>query len=75
MDSTHVIALIASNIMVRNQLAVSMTPKGERSALMESLGDPIEEAKQLIEQVMSDEPAMPDAPNTRGGMPSEPVGG
>lgn len=74
MDSTHVIALIASNLMVRNQLAVAacMT-EGERKRALDMLGDPIEEARELIRQVMSDEPKLPAAPNTmaRGGVPEQ----
>lgn len=73
MDSAHVIALIAAVLQMRNQLAVTAAPKSEREAIAAALGDPIEEAKQLIEQVMSDELALPDAPNTKGGMPSAAV--
>src|SRR6185437_11210713 len=60
MDSTHVIALIAANLMVRN-------------AVIASLGDPIDEAKDLIRSVMSDEPKLPEAPNTmaRRGLPPD----
>ena len=76
MDSTHVIALIASNLMVRNQLAIGAAKNSaERASLVEALADPIEEARQIIEQVMSDEPVMPDAPNTKGGRQSAAVNG
>lgn len=74
MDSTHVIALIASNLMVRNQLAVAgCATEAERVRAIALLGDPIEEAKELIRQVMSDEPKLPPAPNTmaRGGVPEQ----
>lgn len=72
MDSTHVIALIASNLMVRNQIALADAKNiDDRERIVTSLGDPIEEAKELIRQVMSDEPKLPPAPNTmaRGGVP------
>jgi len=76
MDSTHVIALIASNLMVRNQLAVNAGKNdADRARITAALGDPIEEAKELIQLVMSDEPVMPDAPNTKGGRQSAAVNG
>lgn len=72
MDSTHVIALIASNLMVRNALIVNAAKPDRRDAVIESLGDPIEEARELIRSVMSDEPKLPPAPNTmaRQGVPA-----
>jgi len=73
MDSTHVIALIAANLMVRNALIVNAAKPDRRDAVIASLGDPIDEAKDLIRSVMSDEPKLPEAPNTmaRRGLPPD----
>ena len=67
MDSAHVIALIAAVLQVRNQVALSSSVDyDDRERIAASLGDPITEARELIQQVMSDEPALPEAPNTKG---------
>lgn len=75
MDSTHVIALIAAVLQVRNQVAIASAGDDieRREHIAASLGDPIDEARELIRQVMSDEPKLPPAPNTmaRGGLPKE----
>ena len=74
MDSTHVIALIASNLQVRNAVLAAAEPSpAKREKLVAAFGDPIDEAKELIRQVMSDEPRVPAAPNTmaRHGTPKE----
>lgn len=74
MDSTHVIALIAAVLQVRNQVGLIGMTRDQQLDAIAQFGDPIEEARQLIQHVVSDEPAFPDAPNTKGGMPSTSVG-
>jgi hypothetical protein len=67
MDNAYVIALIAAMLQIRNQVALSAAPKNERTALAERLGDPITEARELLEAVVNEAPQLPEAPNTKGG--------
>lgn len=74
MGAEHVIALIAALLQVRNAVLVGAEPSpAKREKLVASLGDPIEEARELLQQVISDQPKMPPAPNTmaRHGVPTE----
>ena len=67
MDNAYVIALIAAMLQVRNQIALSASPVNERTNLIAQLGDPITEARELLESVVNDAPELPEAPNTKGG--------
>lgn len=74
MGAEHVIAIIAALLQVRNAIVVSAEPSpAKREALAASLGDPIEEARDLIKQVISDNPKLPEARNVmaRGGQAVE----
>ena len=57
MDSSHVIALIASIIKLRRTINGDMVVQGDYS-------EEIAEAKGLIDQVVADIPKFPEAPNT-----------
>ncbi len=71
MGAEHVIAIIAALLQVRNQIAINAGRDIEhRQQIADLLGDPIQEARELLQAVVSEVPAMPDAPNTKGGMPS-----
>jgi hypothetical protein len=69
MDNAYLIALIAAVLQVRNQVALNGCGDDldarERTANM--LGDPIQEARELLDSVINDQPELPEAPNTKGG--------
>lgn len=61
MGAEHVIALIASNLMVRNAVMYQTNPETFEYR------DPIEEARELINLVVASNEPVPPAPNTKGG--------
>jgi hypothetical protein len=67
MDNAYVIAIIAAMLQVRNQIALIGLEGSDRDTAVANLGDPITEARELLEQVVSDAPELPEAPNTKGG--------
>lgn len=68
MDNAFLIALIAAVLQVRNQVAVNGAGDDidRRDRVINALGDPIKEARELLEQVLNDQPEIPEAPNTKG---------
>ncbi len=68
MGAEHVIAIIAALLQVRNSVVIAAEPSpAKRDMIIESLGDPIQEARELLNHVIADNPQIPDAPNTKGG--------
>jgi hypothetical protein len=67
MDNAYVIALIAAMLQVRNQVALIGLEGSDRDTVVANLGDPIIEARELLETVVNDAPELPEAPNTKGG--------
>lgn len=68
MDNAFLIALIAAVLQVRNQVAINGAGSDldARDRIANALGDPIVEARELLQQVVDDQPPIPEAPNTKG---------
>lgn len=67
MNPEHVVALIAAVLQVRNAVILNgIKDTAQRNAVSEQLGDTVEEARELVQQVVADTPAIPEAPNTKG---------
>ncbi len=68
MGAEHVIAIIAALLQVRNSVVIAAEPSpAKRDIIIESLGDPIQEARELLNHVIADNPQMSGRAEQRKG--------